>query len=135
MSTAWSIAFGIIGPTLSAIGALIIYNDYRQSRKESDKLATLRDYISGLDAQVNSLREEDTSKGRILVHEGNKVDIGETFLILKLGAEEANKKNRERLEALVDEVDAASGKRSRYVGAANVLVVVGTALWAAASFV
>jgi hypothetical protein len=135
MSTAWSIAFGIIGPTLSAIGALIIYNDYRQSRKESDKLATLRDYISGLDAQVNSLREEDTSKGRILVHEGNKVDIGETFLILKLGAEEVNKKNRERLEALVDEVDAASGKRSRYVGAANVLVVVGTALWAAASFV
>jgi hypothetical protein len=95
----------------------------------------LRDYISGLDAQINSLREEDTSRGRILVHEGNKVDIGETFLIMKLGAEEANKKNRKQLEDLVDGVDVASKKRSRYVGASYGLIVVGTILWALSSFV
>jgi hypothetical protein len=132
MASNLSITFGILGPALTCGGVLIQFYDWKKSREESDRLSWLRDYVSHLDSQIGDLRAEDKSRG-LVTEQG--LDIGETFEILQKAAEEANKINRAKLQHTVDQVDASSKRRAKYVGVSIALVLLGTALWAVSSFV
>jgi hypothetical protein len=132
MASNLSIALGIFGPALTCGGVLIQFYDWKKSREESDKLSWLRDYIAHLDSHIGGLRAEDKSRG-LVTEQG--LDIGETFEILQKAAEEANKINRAKLQNMVDQVDASSKRRAKYVGISIALVLLGTALWALSSFV
>jgi len=54
---------------------------------------------------------------------------------LQTAAEEANKINRKRLQDMVDQVEKSSKRRAKYVFMSISLVLIGTVLWAASSFV
>ncbi|APG12193.1 hypothetical protein BKD09_28045 [Bradyrhizobium japonicum] len=132
MASNWSIALGVLGPTLTCVGAFIQFFDWKKSRDETGELSWRRDYISHLEAQIGELRAVDKTRGAV-ADEG--FDVGETLDILQQATEQANKLNRQRLQDLVDKMDASSERRSKFVFVSIGLVLLGTILWAATSFV
>lgn len=123
---------GIIGPVLTCVGALIQLYDWRQAKMQGRRVAELQDYIDRLNDSIEDLRRTDTSPG-FRTREG--VDLGESLRLLQEGAEMANKRNKAKLRDLADQVEEASSWREKYVLVSFVLVVLGTAIWGAASFV